>query len=336
MRNLVFLFIVSLGLNLTILGQLHLPPSISQYMFNPMSSNPGYAGFYDMTIGSNLFRSQANNTEANFSNTLNVHTSLPLDNLGAGININYDRLGISTSLNIDLALSYKINFGDNKLSFGAQGTFFNAKNNFDRLKFGSETHRDQFTPEGPNSFNKPNFGLGVMYSGRKFFGGISAPRLLTISQEVSNVYTVDNNTVESTRTSRFSPYYTVSAGTIIGAKDLLEMKPSFMLKYIESTGMLLDINYSVLFKQSIWAGVSVRNAIQAPEESGSRLLEKINSIGLMAQVQATDKIKAGFSYELPVNKELIRASNGYRNPFELMISYNIAVFEEQGVHTFLY
>ena len=97
-------------------GQAQLPPAISQYMFNPMSSNPAYAGFYDMASISNLFRGQINSGYNMYTNTLNVHSSLPIDKMGAGLNIGYDQTGITSAINIDLALSYKLTFGANKLS----------------------------------------------------------------------------------------------------------------------------------------------------------------------------------------------------------------------------
>lgn len=339
MRKLVVFCIVALGLNFGIVGQVNRPPAISQYMFNPLSSNPGYAGFYDMVIATNLFRSSMQTGANNYSNTFNVHSSLPIDNLGAGINIQYDKVGITTAANIDLSLSYKLAWGDNKLSFGAQGTYFNIKDNYSLLPYGyaenpnTSIHEDQFRPDGNTSITKPNFGLGVMYSGRKFFGGLSAPRLLQVTEELSNIYTVENNTVDTTRTSRFNPYYSFSLGTIISVKDMIEMKPSFMLKYVKETGMLLDLNYSILLKQTAWLGVSFRNAIQNPKDNGLRIFENLNSIALLGQLQLNDKFKAGVSYAIPLNKA--KLNSGF-HPFELMLNYNIAVFEEQGVHTFLY
>ena len=115
------------------------------------------------------------------------------------------------------------------------------------------------------------------------------------------------------------------------------MKPSFMLKYIQQTGMLLDINYSILYKQTLWVGLSLRNALQKPENTNLDILKRINSVAILGQLQLNDKFKAGVSYLIPMNPELFRSSKyGIENPFELMISYNISVFEEQSIHTFLY
>ena len=65
------------------------------------------------------------------------------------------------------------------------------------------------------------------------------------------MYGADGDTTE---TSRFNPYYSVSFGTVIQVRDVVQMKPSFMLKYINDAGMLLDLNYSVLIREMIWTG----------------------------------------------------------------------------------
>ncbi len=320
-------------------GQAQLPPAISQYMFNPMSCNPAYAGFYDMAIGSNLFKSQISGFNM-FTNALNFHTSLPVDKMGAGINLTYDQVGITQAINVDFVFSYKLVFGANKLSFGAQGSVFNGKNNFDLLKYdvdGISTNDDiykyEFIPESQSSITKPNFGLGFLYSGRKFFGGISVPRLFSM---VDNAQFVNNQSSSSNYSTRYQPYFTASFGKIIHIKNRYELKPSFMTKYITEVGLLADLNASLLFKKVLWAGISIRNSIQNPEENSGQIFSAFNSIGLMAQLQASSKLKVGFSYDFLLSNQTLRSQRGYGAPFEIMAAYNFAIFEEQGVHTFLY
>ena len=322
-------------------AQVELPPAISQYMFNPLSTNPGYAGFYDMTIASNLFRSNIASNQNNITNTFNIHSSLPLDKMGAGLNVTYDRVGITTSLNIDFSLSYKLTFGDNKLSFGAQGSFFHAKSDFSELQFAGErdgdfSFRDQFIPENAESgLNRPNFGLGLMYSGRKFFGGFSVPRIIALNQNF-DLDIVDEEGNQQSFNSRYSPYYMLTGGFVINVRNSLNIKPSFMTRYVRGRGLAVDLNTSVLIKQVLWTGISLRNSLQNPEGKGLDIGKAFNTLALMGQVQATEKIKVGMSYDLPLRSDIYAGLNGFNHPFEIVLNYNIAIFEEQGVHTFLY
>lgn len=323
-------------------SQVELPPAISQYMFNPMSSNPGYAGFYDMMIISNLFRTQIGEGFKTRTNTLNMNTSLPVDKMGAGINLNYDQIGITKSLNFDLSLSYKLQFGANKLSVGVQGSFYRLENAYDLLSYGklgeSDAFMNEFIPDNNAPINSPNFGTGIIYKGRKFFGSFSVPRILTTTEELTSEFEniSDGTIVNSSRTARYKPYLTASLGTIIHASNALEVKPSFMLKRVKELGVLLDVNTSVLINKTIWVGASLRNSYQRPDETSISEINLLSSINLMGQLQINEKLKLGASYEFPVNTRTGTSLLLGRSPFEIMASYNIAVFDEQGVHTFLY
>jgi type IX secretion system PorP/SprF family membrane protein len=338
-KKLIILFSIIYTMVFGLKAQTQLPPAISQYMFNPMSSNPAYAGFYDMTSISNLFRGQirtANSKMNLFTNTFNVHSSLPLDKMGAGLNVTYDQVGITSAFNLDLALSYKLTFGSNKLSLGAQGTFFSAKNNFDKLEYVDAGYQQLYIPNDNSAINKPNFGLGLMYAGRKFFGGISVPRLFGIEENFQFV-----NVQDPTQTyqygTRYQPYYTASVGKIIHYKNILELKPSIMTKYVSKVGLLADVNFSVLYHQTFWFGLSVRNSVQNPDKaSAKRIFTAFSSLGLMAQAQLTDRFKAGFSYDVILNTRTLVSQKIGKAPFEIMLNYNLAVFDEQGVHTFLF
>lgn len=332
----VFLFFLGFG---SMNAQLQRPPALSQYMFNPMSSNPGYAGFHDMLIVSNLFRSQLTSGFRNYTNTFNVHSSLPIDHLGAGLNVTFDQVGITSSIGLDLAFSYQFIFGANQLSFGLQGSFFHASSDFSKLEYsgGSDgAYAQEFIPTSGGTINKPNFGTGVMYRGRKFFGGVSVPRILAMNQAQESVFQSGDSTLSAVRNARFNSYFTASFGTILQASNRVELKPSFMFKYVRETGMLLDLNFSALFNQVIWGGISFRNAVQNPQNGSQSLWANLNSIALMGQLQVNEKLKVGFSYDIPVNREVFLGLQGYKYPFELMVNYNLAVFEVQGVHTFLF
>ena len=234
-----------------------------------------------------------------------------------------------------MALSYQLNFGSNKLSLGAQGSFYSSRTDFSKLDYVSEEYRNLFEPITYDRLNKPNFGLGVMYAGRKFFGGVSVPRLFAISPGYT--FKQDNTgNISNPIGSRYQPYVTASLGKIFHYKDKMEIKPSFMVKHVNKVGVLMDLNISMLYKHIIWTGLSLRNSIQRPDADASRLLYSFNTLALMAQAQLSDRFKAGFSYDIVLVSQALRSQRGYKAPFEIMVNYNLAIFEEQGVHTFLF
>jgi type IX secretion system PorP/SprF family membrane protein len=336
------LSIIVLFFSCSVIGQAQryiaqLPPALSQYMFNPLSSNPAYAGFYDMTVVSNLFKGQIGNNFNLLTNSFNVHSSLPVDHLGAGFNATIDQAGITTSINLDLALSYKFQYKANKLSFGAQGSFFHLQNDFSKLTYDQSnngSYEGLYIPLNNSTINKPNFGLGAMYAGRKFFGGISIPRLFSIQEDYQFGITADSS--KKNYLSRYQPYTTASFGKIIHVKDKYEIKPSFMAKYVPGVSMLLDLNFSILLHQKLWLGSSLRNSFQNPKTSFGDQKFSFNTLALMGQVQVNSQFKVGFSYDLSLNATTIASQKGIKAPFEIMLNYNLATFNEQAVHTFLF
>ena len=123
---------------------------------------------------------------------------------------------------------------------------------------------------------------------------------------------------------------------MFSVRDVLELKPSFMFHLIGEQGMVLDINTSLLINKSIWAGVSLRNSVLYTEGEGGKLLSTPTFLVFMGQLQVNEKLKVGASYDLAIQNQDLFVALAARFPFEIMLSYNLAVFEEQGVHTFLY
>src|SRR5258707_2694185 len=102
MKKIVLLFIVTLSFYAAHAQQDVL---LSQYMFNPLVINPGYAGSKDYMIATLLYRKQwavwgdgAPETEA-----ASIHGPLKNKNFGWGVNLYHDKIGVTsrTDVNVD-------------------------------------------------------------------------------------------------------------------------------------------------------------------------------------------------------------------------------------------
>lgn len=284
-------------------------PLYSQYMFNPVVINPAYSGLYDMSSLTAGFRTQWAGFEgAPTTMSANFHTTLPIDNMGTGITFVRDSYGANTNTDVNLAVSYNIKTGYySRFSMGIQGGFYS--NSFDRDAL---TYQDDNDPLfSYDQVTSPNFGFGILYNSKKFWVGASVPKLL----EISTTSNINDTTI-----SIYSPHYYFTGGAIIRLRDDLKLKPSTLVKIIDGAPASVDINASLLYRNSVWAGLSFRN---------------LNSLAVLAQFIFQDKIRAGVAYEFPLATGLRKSNNAFAT-FEIMANVNLSIFDVQAVQLMYY
>ena len=286
-------------------------PLYSQYMFNPVVINPAYSGLYDMTSITVGYRKQwlsFPGSPQTFS--ANAHTTLPIDNMGTGISIINETYGANNNTEANIAFSYNIKTGYySRISMGLQGGFFRSALDTSKITFEGNGADDPLFSY--SSITKPNFGFGFLYNSKKVFAGISVPKLLAINAVSS---------VSDTTISIYAPHYYFTGGGIIRLRDDLKLKPSFLVKYVANAPLSIDFNTSILYRNSIWAGLSFRN---------------FNSLAMLAQVVLQDKIRIGVAYEFPLAKAIIQSQKAFAT-FELMANINLSIFDAQAVQLMYY
>ena len=277
-------------------------PLYSQYMQNPFLINPAYAGTYDMFSATANFRWQwlgmggAPNT-----NSLSAHSSIVNNRLGAGVILVNDRFGINNNTEAHGALAYKLRLSDsedNVLSFGMQASMVNYR--FDNTKLNKRDDTDPYFRTDNVTATEPNFGAGLFYRGQKFFAGFSAPKVLnsTFAEDYS-------------AGAQYRRHFFLTGGYLIDLTNV-QVKPSFLLKYVQGAPVSVDINGSVLLKDVLWLGASLRN---------------LNSAVLMAQLQISDMFRVGYSVDLPMSK-VLRATYGSH---ELMLNMDLKLLKSHDI-----
>jgi len=306
-RNFIIICVISL----TPLCNAQQEVLYTQYIFSQLAINPAYAGNNDNMSLLALARKQWIGLEGSPTNfSFLGHTSfsphnteylkysentrrrlLPKNNkqIGLGLILFNDKIGVNNTFLTSLAYSYKIRFSSNKrLSFGLQTTFLKFNQFFSEL--------ENLNPNDPVfqenvQVTRFNVGTGICYESDQYFIGISVPEL------IENNLDPNNDTGES----QLRQYF-FSAGYLFYLNHKFKFKPSVMVRHTESMPTQFDINGNFLYRDKIWAGLSYRY---------------MNSINFSFQLNLTDELRMGLAYDYIISK--IRKAN--YGSVEFMINF---------------
>jgi type IX secretion system PorP/SprF family membrane protein len=301
MKKIVFL-IVSLLCALQLNAQQQ--PLYTHYLFNPLVYNPAYASAYDMTIVTFSNRTQwmASPAPFSFTNYASLQTTLPnSDKMGISALVLNDIYGPNNNTDIRVGGAYRLPLSDyTSLSFGLQGlyTFYTINNS----KLNLENSTDPNFPAGQAAAGRFNVAAGLyLQNPDRFYLGLSSPHLLNSDITKNSVYY-----------QTYSPSLNISGGMVFGANGNLPVRPSFMVSAYKDLPVAYEGTCSFLLSNIIWAGVSVRN---------------MNMVGLIGQMDITDHVRLGFSYDIPINDVNVKSWG----TFEIMANVNFPAFKNQTV-----
>src|SRR5688500_11248782 len=130
-------------------------PVFSQYYFNELVINPGYAGSHVQLSATAMYRNQwVNFPGAPKTFNFSTHTALLKNKIGVGLMVNHDEIGSYKNNHIYASYAYKIHFHDATLAMGLQAGINLLGANFNDL--------DLLDPDDASFYNlvneiKPNF-----------------------------------------------------------------------------------------------------------------------------------------------------------------------------------
>ncbi|MBA3679909.1 MAG: type IX secretion system membrane protein PorP/SprF [Bacteroidetes bacterium] len=250
----------------------------SFYMFNSSILNPAYAGSRDALSVVLDARSQWTGWKgAPKTNSFIMHTPLMNESIGVGINVVNDIIGPTnkTAVFADFAYRIKLNKGNDRLCFGIRAGADLIRNNLHGLAVNDET--DPLVVNNPNfNTNAFNTGAGVYYYGKRFFVGLTAPKI--IPNKLSN----DANFSASKQVLH---YYFIS-GYVFKLNSLWDLKPGCALKYTPNAPVSIDANLSALFNEKMWFGVMYRHGSAA---------------GANIAYNFTKQLRVGYAYDYSIN-----------------------------------
>jgi type IX secretion system PorP/SprF family membrane protein len=261
----------------------------TQYMFNGLALNPAYAGSHETMSITALARKQWTGLDgAPSTQTLSIHSPIRHQRMSLGLLFLHDNIGVTDQTGAYASYAYRIPVGKGKLAFGLQGgiAYFNAR-------FSKVSTTDQTFAGGDVREVHPTFGFGMYYNTNRFYIGVSVPQL--------NQSTFDRSYADSD--SRIVRHYFASAGYVFDLNHSLKLKPNILVKAVEGAPVEFDLNANLLIKDVVWLGLSWRS---------------FDSFDAVFQVQVTDQLQIGYSYDFATTTDLSRVNGGSH---ELMLNY---------------
>lgn len=270
-------------------------PVYSQYMFNGLTLNPAYAAVHDYLSATMSYRRQWVNFPGAPSTALfSAHSGLENKNIGLGLLITNDRIGMHNETGIYGSYAFKIRLPEGSLSMGIQAGF--NRHVSDPTVLDLESPDPGFAEFMTSS--KINFGTGVYYHHKKFYAGLSVPYIRKKRSIKDNEYL---------RKSSESRYYYITSGIVLDVTRNFKLKPSALIRIEEKMPLGADINLNAYLDDVLNIGMSYRSG---------------DSFTSLFELKMTDYIRFGYAYDWVIS-DLSRYTDGTH---ELTLNYRINLY----------
>jgi Bacteroidetes-specific putative membrane protein len=291
MKRIIKSFILLL-VPLSLAGQL--TPVTSQYVLNPLSINPAYAGNRGaLNIAAFYRRQWTGITGAPETMTLTADAPFLDSKLGLGFIITNDKIGVTKETHFMTNYSYRINMDKGTLSFGLGAGLMTSNTAWSQLVVLDPGDENFLTDS--RVFVVPDFTFGIYYSHQNYFAGLSVPKLLGYKfNYTKNRYIIMFNPGQYN--------YLLNAGYIFTLSQKIKLFPSTLVTISPREKLLVDLNAYVSLNDRIWAGASYRNQ---------------RSAGVLFQIAVNNQFRVAYTYDIDFGT-LGHYSNGSH---EIMLRY---------------
>lgn len=270
------------------------PPVSDQYILNPLTINPAYAGGRGSLNAAAFYRRQwVGISGAPETMTLAVDGSLWEGKLGLGLTIMNDKIGVTKETSINSKYAYKIKMGEGSLSLGLGAGIITTNTAWSDLVVLDPG--DEFYLIDSRVFVVPDFSFGLYYLNNNYFLGFSIPRLLGYK------FNFDKNKF-SIKADPGEYYYLLNGGYIMDIGTKMRFLPSTLISFSPGEKVMFDLNANFNYDDRLWFGASYRSN---------------HSIAGLFQYALNSQLKVAYSYNFDFNK-LGNYSNGSH---EIMLRY---------------
>ena len=280
---------------LSVFGQI--TPVTGQYVLNPLTINPAFAGSRGALNIASFYRKQWTGIEGT-PKTLTFSIDAPFidQKIGLGLIIMSDKIGVTRENQFNANYAYKINMGEGIFSFGIGAGVIVTNTAFSDLIVIDPG--DEIYLTASRNFVVPNFNFGIYYSIHNYFAGVSIPRFLSYRFDFDRNKYVINYDI-----SNYS--YLFNSGYVFEISPKFKFFPSTLLRY--SAGSTVkkfqyDINTHFCFFDKFWLGGSYRNN---------------RSFAGLFQFQPNNQFRIAYTYDFGISK-LRRYGN---SSHEIMLRY---------------
>ncbi|GAB3889830.1 type IX secretion system membrane protein PorP/SprF [Spirosoma agri] len=238
----------------------------SQYLVNPLSINPAYAGMREsFHLSAFLRRKWISARNAPLTQSVSGDGAINNGRIGLGFQALNDRMGLLAATGVYGSVAYRFNLPAlAKLAIGVQGGV-NVLPVYD------------FTSASSLNRAVGSFGIGVYYDSEHFFGGISMPEVVSRGVNIAG----------QTLYPAVRPIM-VNLGTKLTIDEGTVLIPSILVSKIEGRPVGVDINARIWFSEEFGLGASYR--------SNSPGIIQTNYIQALAEYQLTKSIRLGYIF----------------------------------------
>lgn len=297
MKKLLIIFSVALSVSQASAQQ---DAMYSQYMFNYMIVNPGYAGSRDVLSVTGMYRKQWINVDGAPS-TLTFSADMPIANerMGVGLTVFKDQIGKEGNTGVYGSYAYRVRLTTRgTLSFGANLGFTQYSADLTNVALNSTNPDNAFS--GNIREMNPNFGFGMYYSTDKFYLSVALPHIL--DSKLGDLSNLGRSVLRK--------HYFLGAGLVFPVSPNVKLKPSTLVKIVEGAPIEGDFNLNAWYVDKIGLGVSYRTG---------------DAFVAMLEFQATTGLRFGYSYDITTTR-LARYASGTH---EIMVRYEFGTLKKK-------
>lgn len=294
MKKQLYIVLLLLGFSATALAQQD--PMYSQYVFNGLVLNPAYAGTRDVLSATLLYRNQwVNIPGAPKTGLFSIDAPYKSQHVGLGLNVEFDKIGVTSHTGVSGAFSYKLKFEKSTLTFGLQAGVGFSTSNLTSVKYTEGAQNDEAFL---SNFHEtlPNFGFGMYYYTDRFFAGFSVPEIAGRTLQRAIYGNTEGAHLD------MANHYFLTSGYLFNISPDLKLKPSILLKYVSGAPMEADVNGVVWFYDLLALGISYRS---------------LASVDFLAQIRVSNQFYIGYAYEQAANGMSSFAGGSH----EIMLQY---------------
>lgn len=272
-------------------------PQYSMYMFNPLSTNPAYAGSRDALSVTLIGRKQWVNIDgAPETGSLTLHTPLKNESIAVGLSVIFDKIGPTKNNMIygDVAYRFQVS-PTSKLSFGLKLGVDMFSADFNGLIVNDPTDILYTTPISNQIM--PNAGFGVYWYSNESYVGLTAPKLLENDLR-------DATLVSTGDAAKQNRHYFLMAGHTFKLTSTIDLVPSTVVKAVQDAPLSVDFNLNFFFYEKLWIGGGYR--------VGDAVVANV-------VYHFSPKFRAGYAYDYTVS-DLGSYNTGSH---EIMLNYDL-------------
>lgn len=288
-------------------------PQYSQYIFNGLAINPGYAGSKGFVNANATYRSQWTNIDGSpVTQSLMIDGPMTNSRMGWGAQVLNDQIGAQGRISLLGTYAYRVHFSENaRLGFGLSGGAERFSVNMDKLV--TANAYDPAVMALAESKWRPDARFGMFFNTERFYAGAS----------VMNIF--GNMVSKSSEMIGIHRHYFLNAGYLFDLGERVKLKPGFMIKEDFRSQTNIDLNSFVLLDERVWLGATYRTGTMMMSRALGNEVIKRNAVVFAAEYFISSNFRIGYSYDADI------AGLKSFNTHEFSLGYNFMKKQESSM-----